>query len=29
MSSVFQTLKERGFIAQITHEEPVKKKIRK
>ncbi len=25
MSSVFQTLKERGFIAQITHEEPVKK----
>ena len=27
MSSVFQTLKERGFIAQITHEEPVKKKL--
>ncbi|MFZ5989790.1 MAG: tyrosine--tRNA ligase [Bacillota bacterium] len=24
MSSVFETLKERGFIAQITHEEPVK-----
>ncbi|HHX18280.1 MAG TPA: tyrosine--tRNA ligase, partial [Clostridium sp.] len=25
MSSVFQILKERGFIAQITHEEPVKR----
>lgn len=24
MSSVFQTLKERGFIAQVTHEEPVR-----
>ena len=29
MSSVFQTLKERGFIAQITHEEPVKKILEK
>ncbi len=25
MSNVFETLKERGFIAQITHEEPIKK----
>ncbi len=29
MSSVFQTLKERGFIAQITHEEPVRELLDK
>lgn len=29
MSSVFETLKERGFIAQITHEEPVKELLEK
>jgi tyrosyl-tRNA synthetase len=29
MPSVFETLKERGFIAQITHEEPVKELLEK
>lgn len=29
MSSVFQTLKERGFIAQVTHEEPIKQLLEK
>ncbi len=29
MSSVFQTLKERGFIAQVTHEEPVRELLEK
>lgn len=29
MTSVFETLKERGFIAQITHEEPVKELLEK
>jgi tyrosyl-tRNA synthetase len=29
MASVYQTLKERGFIAQVTHEEPIKELLEK
>jgi len=29
MSSVFETLKERGYIAQLTHEEKIKELLEK